>query len=89
MLVEVLDTLLTGGQTLLGNPRRRPPLTRISVSCSAGTRITTATLQKIGYFAKSGSDLRMGLRSPPISAMPVEYLMHQPWLGVPVAFGDG
>lgn len=54
-----------------------------------GMRITAVTLQEIGYSAKSGSDLRMGLCSPPISAMPVEYLMHQPWLGVPVALGDG
>ena len=37
-------------------------------------RITTITLLEIGYSAKSSSDLRMGLRSPPISAMPVEYL---------------
>ncbi|HEX9623798.1 MAG TPA: PIN domain nuclease [Streptosporangiaceae bacterium] len=37
-------------------------------------RITTVTRLEIGYSARSGTDLRSGLREPPISAMPVEYL---------------
>lgn len=37
-------------------------------------RITTVTRLEIGYSARSGSDLRAGLRQPPVSAMPVEYL---------------
>jgi predicted nucleic acid-binding protein len=37
-------------------------------------RITTVTRLEIGYSARSGTDLRAGLRQPPVSAMPVEYL---------------
>jgi predicted nucleic acid-binding protein len=37
-------------------------------------RITTVTRLEIGYSARSGPDLRAGLRQPPVSAMPVEYL---------------
>lgn len=37
-------------------------------------RITTVTRLEIGYSARSGQDLRAGLRQPPVSAMPVEYL---------------
>lgn len=37
-------------------------------------RITTVTRLEIGYSARSGLDLRAGLRQPPVSAMPVEYL---------------
>jgi predicted nucleic acid-binding protein len=37
-------------------------------------RITTVTRLEVGYSARSGSDLRAGLRRPPISAMPVEHL---------------
>jgi predicted nucleic acid-binding protein len=37
-------------------------------------RITTVTRLEIGYSARSGTDLRAGLREPPLSAMPVEYL---------------
>lgn len=37
-------------------------------------RITTVTRLEIGYSARSGQDLRSGLRQPPVSAMPVEYL---------------
>ena len=37
-------------------------------------RITTVTRLEVGYSARTGSDLRSGLRRPPISAMPVEYL---------------
>lgn len=37
-------------------------------------RITTVTRLEVGYSARSGPDLRSGLRRPPVSAMPVEYL---------------
>jgi predicted nucleic acid-binding protein len=37
-------------------------------------RITTVTRLEIGFSARSGPDLRAGLRQPPLSAMPVEYL---------------
>jgi hypothetical protein len=37
-------------------------------------RITTVTRLEIGYSARSGPDLQAGLRRPPVSAMPVEYL---------------
>jgi predicted nucleic acid-binding protein len=37
-------------------------------------RITTVTRLEVGYSARSGQDLRAGLRQPPVSAMPVEYL---------------
>jgi len=37
-------------------------------------RITTVTLLEVGYSARSEDDLRHGLHSPPISAMPLEYL---------------
>lgn len=37
-------------------------------------RIATVTRLEIGYSARSGPDLRTGLRQPPLSAMPVEYL---------------
>ncbi|MGH3833863.1 MAG: VapC toxin family PIN domain ribonuclease, partial [Pseudonocardiaceae bacterium] len=37
-------------------------------------RITTVTLLEVGYSARCADDLRTGLREPPISAMPVEYL---------------
>jgi len=37
-------------------------------------RITTVTRLEVGYSARSGTDLRAGLREPPLSAMPVEYL---------------
>jgi predicted nucleic acid-binding protein len=36
-------------------------------------RITTVTRLEVGYSARSGPDLRAGLRRPPLSAMPVEY----------------
>jgi predicted nucleic acid-binding protein len=36
-------------------------------------RITTVTRLEVGYSARSGEDLRTGLRSPPLAAMPVEY----------------
>jgi predicted nucleic acid-binding protein len=37
-------------------------------------RLTTVTRLEVGYSARSGSDLRTGLKSPPLAAMPVEYL---------------
>jgi predicted nucleic acid-binding protein len=37
-------------------------------------RITTVTRLEVGYSARSAADLRAGLRQPPLSAMPVEYL---------------
>jgi predicted nucleic acid-binding protein len=37
-------------------------------------RVTTVTRLEIGYSARTGQDLREGLRQPPVSAMPVEYL---------------
>jgi predicted nucleic acid-binding protein len=37
-------------------------------------RITTVTRLEVGYSARSGAELRAGLREPPLSAMPVEYL---------------
>lgn len=36
-------------------------------------RITTVTLLEVGYSARSASDLRQGLHSPPVEAMPIEY----------------
>ncbi len=37
-------------------------------------RITTVTRLEVGYSARSGPDLRAGLRRAPLAAMPVEYL---------------
>ena len=37
-------------------------------------RITTVTRLEVCYSAKSGPDLRAGLRRPPLATMPVEYL---------------
>jgi predicted nucleic acid-binding protein len=37
-------------------------------------RITTVTRLEVGYSARSGPELRAGLRQPPISSMPAEYL---------------
>jgi predicted nucleic acid-binding protein len=37
-------------------------------------RITTVTRLEVGYSARSGPALRAGLRQPPMSSMPVEYL---------------
>lgn len=37
-------------------------------------RITTVTRLEAGYSARSGPELRAGLREPPMSSMPVEYL---------------
>ena len=37
-------------------------------------RVTTVTRLEVGYSARSGEDLRFGLRQPPLASMPVEYL---------------
>src|SRR5438045_7964859 len=37
-------------------------------------RIATLTRLEVGYSARSGPELRAGLRQPPMSSMPVEYL---------------
>ena len=59
-------------------------LVRLAASPDAGewagrikralVRITTVTRLEIGYSARSGQDVRAGLRQPPVSAMPAEYL---------------
>ena len=59
-------------------------LVRLAASPDAGqwagrierglVRMTTVTRLEVGYSARSGADLRAGLREPPLSAMPVEYL---------------
>ena len=36
-------------------------------------RIATVTRLEVGYSARSGPELRAGLRQPPLSSMPVEY----------------
>jgi predicted nucleic acid-binding protein len=36
-------------------------------------RVATVTLLEAGYSARSGTELRSGLRQPPLAAMPVEY----------------
>ena len=37
-------------------------------------RIATVTRLEVGYSARSGPEFRTGLRQPPMSSMPVEYL---------------
>ena len=37
-------------------------------------RITTVTRLEVGYSARTGTELRAGLREPPLASMPVEYL---------------
>jgi predicted nucleic acid-binding protein len=37
-------------------------------------RLATVTRLEVGYSARSGPELRAGLRQPPMSSMPVEYL---------------
>jgi predicted nucleic acid-binding protein len=59
-------------------------LVRLAVSPDAGqwagriecglVRITTVTRLEVGHSARSGAEMRAGLREPPLSAMPVEYL---------------
>lgn len=59
-------------------------LVRLAASPDAGgwasriqrglVRITTVTRLEVGYSARTAADLRSGLRQPPVSAMPVEYM---------------
>ena len=37
-------------------------------------RVSTVTRLEIGYSARTGEELRAGLRRPPLASMPVEYL---------------
>jgi predicted nucleic acid-binding protein len=37
-------------------------------------RIATVTRLEVGYSARTGPELRAGLRRPPLTSMPVEYL---------------
>jgi len=37
-------------------------------------RIATVTRLEVGYSARSGPELRAGLRQPPLASMPAEYL---------------
>jgi predicted nucleic acid-binding protein len=37
-------------------------------------RITSVTRLEIGYSARSGPDLRLAIRQPPLASMPVEHL---------------
>ena len=37
-------------------------------------RIATVTLLEVGYSARDQADLDAGLRGPPVSSMPIEYL---------------
>src|ERR1700722_8620566 len=37
-------------------------------------RITTVTRLEVGYSARTGTELRTGLRQPPLASMPAEYL---------------
>lgn len=37
-------------------------------------RISTVTRLEVGYSARTGDELRAGLRRPPLASMPVEYL---------------
>ncbi|HUZ27315.1 MAG TPA: PIN domain nuclease [Streptosporangiaceae bacterium] len=37
-------------------------------------RIATVTRLEVGYSARSGPELRAGLRQPPLASIPVEYL---------------
>ena len=36
--------------------------------------VSTITLLEVGFSARSGADLRLAARTPPLSLMPVEYL---------------
>jgi len=58
-------------------------LTRLGASTTAAVwaeriqrgmvRIATVTLLEVGYSARSATDLHAGLRSPPVSSMPIVY----------------
>lgn len=59
-------------------------LTRLGASADAAVwaeriqrgivRIATVTLLEVGYSARDAADLNAGLRGPPVSSMPIEYL---------------
>jgi predicted nucleic acid-binding protein len=59
-------------------------LTRLGASADAAAwaeriqrgivRIATVTLLEVGYSARDQADLDAGLRGPPVSSMPIEYL---------------
>ena len=59
-------------------------LTRLGASADAAAwaeriqrgivRIATVTLLEVGYSARDQADLDAGLRRPPVSSMPIEYL---------------
>ncbi len=59
-------------------------LTRLGASANAAAwaeriqrgivRIATVTLLEVGYSARDQTDLDAGLRGPPVSSMPIEYL---------------
>jgi predicted nucleic acid-binding protein len=55
---------------LAGSPDAAQWATRIERGL---VRIATVTRLEVGYSARSGADLRAGLKRPPLSAMPVEY----------------
>ena len=62
----------------------KSPLVRLAPSPDAAewagrierglVRVTTVTRLEAAYSARSGPELRAGLRQPPLSSMPVEYL---------------
>lgn len=62
----------------------RSALVRVGTSPEAATwadrierglvRISTVTRLELGYSARSGRELREGMRRPPVASMPVEYL---------------
>lgn len=37
-------------------------------------RVSTVTRLEIGYSARTGEELRAGMRQPPLASMPIEYL---------------
>jgi predicted nucleic acid-binding protein len=55
---------------LAGSPDARDWAARIERGL---VRIATVTRLEIGYSVGSGADLRVGLRRPPLSSMPIEY----------------
>jgi predicted nucleic acid-binding protein len=55
-------------------PRARMPVSGAGRIQRGVVRVTTLTRLEAGYSARSGADLRAGLREPPLSVMPVEYL---------------
>jgi predicted nucleic acid-binding protein len=56
---------------LAASPDRAEWATRIERGL---VRVTTVTRLEVGYSARSGDDLRLWLRRPPLASMPVEYL---------------